>query len=304
MNDDLFSVSFPTQTDGWVCGRWGTVQSTHDGGLSWEHQNTKTDYTLSDIFFIDSLEGWAVGDAGTIIHTSDGGKTWTAQKSPVPYFLMGLFFVNSREGWIATERTTILHTVDGGKTWTVQFSDEDFILKSISFCDEQNGWSVGEYGYTYHTANGGKTWEKQAGEFGMSEETGEIIGGNYLFDVVAIDPNTAWVSGIDGYVARTTDGGATWQRVAQGVPRAHLFGIASGIRGKVITGGTATLGLAYENSFQAARLSPSIKYSWIYGISSRGLAGFAAVGSEGRIYVSDSQAALWKQAIGGAGLQH
>jgi photosystem II stability/assembly factor-like uncharacterized protein len=289
-SDDLFSVCFSDEKAGWACGRWGAVVHTEDGGKTWHRQDSGTDYSLSSICFIDRKKGWAVGNNGTIVHTQDGGMTWKKQESPVKYFLMDVCFVNAEKGWIATERTHILFTKDGGKTWTVQFSDVDFILKSISFSDELNGWAVGEYGYTYHTANGGKTWEHQAGEYGFSDETGEIIGGNFLFDIVVIDPNTAWVSGIDGYVARTIDTGITWQRVTQGVPQAHLFGITLDGAGNVIVGGTATLiaGSVRDNSFREICVQPSIQYGWIYGVAPRAGIGFAAVGSEGWIYVSDS----------------
>ena len=60
--DDLFSVSFPTEKEGWACGRWGTILHTADGGKTWIRQNSGTDFTLSSIYFVDSKNGWAVGE--------------------------------------------------------------------------------------------------------------------------------------------------------------------------------------------------------------------------------------------------
>ena len=127
---DLFSVSFPTEDDGWICGRRGIIARSSDGGEKWIRQDSGTSYTLASISFIDKKIGWAVGDAGTILHTKDGGTSWVAQKSPVTYYLMGVHFVDAQHGWIATERATILATLDGGKTWFVQFEDkkEDLVL--------------------------------------------------------------------------------------------------------------------------------------------------------------------------------
>jgi len=256
LDHDLFSVSFPTELDGWACGRWGSVLHTADGGKTWVRQDSTTDYTLSSIYFVDPQNGLAVGDGGTIIRTTDGGETWQ-----------------------------------------IQFSDVDFILKSVSFCDKRNGWSVGEYGYIYHTDDGGRTWENQAGEFGFSEKTGEIIGGNFLFDVFAIAPNTAWVVGIDGYVAKTFDGGATWQRVTNGVPKTHLFGITSDRKGTIIIGGDALLLTSSDGgeNFRPAEIEPSITYGWIYRIARRGEAGFVAVGKKSWIYLSDSKGISWRR---------
>jgi len=299
LSQDLFSVSFPTEQNGWACGRWGTIIHTTDGGKKWVPQQSGTDYTLSSISFVDSRNGWAVGDGGTILRTKDGGKTWTKQKSPVPYFLMGVQFVNAQKGWIVAERTTILFTEDGGQTWQVQFKDKDFILKRVSFCDDRNGWAAGEFGYIYHTEDGGKTWRKQAGEFRFSEETGEMEGGNFIFDVVAINPRTAWVVGIDGYVAKTVNGGTTWDKVTNGIPKTHLFGVTSDRQGTILI---ASKGLLLTSSdggktFSNARFEPQITYGWIYGIVPKGGAGFVAVGKGGWIYLSDKLGTSWNRVV-------
>jgi photosystem II stability/assembly factor-like uncharacterized protein len=320
LQDDLFSVTFPTKEDGWACGRWGCVLHTADGGKTWERQQGGTDYTLSSIFFVDANTGWAVGDGGTIIHTTDGGKVWKKQTGPevtveaglrwganneapeeetkaLDFFLMGVYFVNSRKGWIATERTTILSTENGGKTWEIQFSDEDFILKSISFCDDLNGWAVGEFGYIYHTEDGGQTWQHQAGYFDISDETGEMIGGNFLFDVVALNPRTAWAVGIDGYVVRTVDGGKTWQAVETGIPRTQLFCIQANYNQPFFIGGTGIFFSSNDQgvTWKSASFDPPITYGWIYDISPRGANGFASVGKEGWVYLTDDQGVSWRR---------
>ena len=284
---DLLSVIFPNEQDGWVCGRWGTILHTNDGGATWTRQDSGTDYTLTSISFVDTKNGWAAGDGGTIIHTKDGGLSWIKQKSPVEYFLMGVHFANDQEGWIVTERTTILHTENGGKLWETQFSDEDFILKSVSFCDNRNGWAAGEFGYIYHTQDGGRNWQHQAGFYDISEETGLIIGENFLFDIVAIDPQTAWAVGIDGHIVATTNGGITWQKISSEVPKTHLFGIAADGNGRIIIGGSTVLlsSTDWGKTFTTPQLEPPITYEWLYKVRSRGKAGFVAVGRRELIYL-------------------
>lgn len=320
---DLFSVSFPTEKEGWACGRWGMIIHTNDGGKTWERQRSGTDFTLSSVYFVDPKRGWAVGDGGTILHTGDGGQSWKKQKGPqilvepgarwghagftadgekteAQLFYMGVYFIDLRRGWIVGERTHVLHTEDGGESWRIQFTDEDFILKSVSFCDELNGWAVGEYGYVYHTEDGGIHWEHQAGEFDFSEETGEIVGGNFLFDVAAVDSQTAWVAGIDGYVAGTVDGGATWQQVTDGIPKAHLFGITADEQGKVLIVGSAQLLASSDGgaSFAVVEAEPPITYGWLYHVTSRGGGGFAAVGRSGWVYLSDTSGNSWQRSGG------
>jgi photosystem II stability/assembly factor-like uncharacterized protein len=288
--DDLFSVTFPNEKDGWACGRWGSILYTNDGGKRWSSQNSSTDYTLTSIYFVDPNNGWAVGEGGTIVHTRDGGKTWEKQESPVPFYLMKVYFATPSKGWIVTEQTHILFTDDGGRKWNIQFKDQDFILKSLSFCDPLHGWAVGEYGYIYKTNNGGTTWEKQAGFFNLSSRTGEIEGGTFLFGVVAFDPQTAWAIGIDGCVIRTTDGGKTWNEVAIGAPKTQLFCITTNKKDTILIGGKGTFMSSHDRgkTWKAPEFEPPIIYNWIYGLASRGGSGFVAVGGEGAIYLNVS----------------
>ena len=213
---------------------------------------------------------------------------------------MKVFFVGPLKGWIVSERTHILYTEDGGKTWDIQFKDVDFILKSVSFCDALNGWAVGEYGFIYHTSNGGKTWEKQAGRFEVSEKTGDVEGGNFLYDVVAIDPQTAWAVGIDSYVIKTTNRGKTWQEVSTGGPKTVLFGIRyDPPTGMILIGGSGILLTSPDKgqSWKAPECDPHVIYDWIYGISRRGETGFLLVGGGGMMYLSEGKnpSASWKR---------
>jgi len=298
--EDILSVTFPTEKEGWACGRWGTVLHTADGGRTWTPQSSGTENTLCSIHFVDPQNGWAVGEEETILHTTDGGKVWQKQKSPVPFCLMKTYFVTPMKGWIVGERTHILFTVDGGKTWNVQFKDEDFILKSISFCDPLNGWAVGEYGFIYHTKDGGATWKKEAGLFDISEKTGEVVAGTFLFDVVAVNPQTAWAVGIDGCVTRTVDGGRTWREVKTGTPKTQLFCVVSNRAEALLIGGSSTLLISTDSgkTWRSPPCEPPITYGWLYGLAPRGAAGFVAVGWEGSLYFSDGNdpSGSWRRA--------
>jgi photosystem II stability/assembly factor-like uncharacterized protein len=298
MSRDLFSVSFPTEKDGWACGRWGTILHSADGGKTWVHQRSGVIEALTSISFVDPQNGWVVGDGGTILCTRDGGNSWAKQKSPVPYYLMGVQFVSRQKGWIVTERTTILYTEDGGNSWIIQFKDQDFILRCISFCDEKNGWAVGEYGYIYHTIDGGKNWHQQAGKLDFSDQTGQITGETYLFNVFAINPRTAWGVGIDGHIVRTFDGGTTWQKATKSIPKTHLFSVCSDKGDKVVIGGNSTSLWSADKgeTWQTSEFRPPLTYNGIYAIAQRGGSGFVAVGSQGNIYLNNgNMPTAWDQ---------
>jgi photosystem II stability/assembly factor-like uncharacterized protein len=285
-HDDLVSVSFATETDGWACGRYGTILHTSDGGTTWRPQASGTKFTLSGICFVDTKNGWAVGNKGTIVHTSDGGETWEKQESPIDYFHMDVIFLSPEKGFVTSERTHILATTDGGKTWEVRFEDEDYILKSISFCDELHGWVAGEFGHTYHTKDGGETWEKQAGRYEMDWDTGFITGEDFLFDVFAVNPQEVWVVGIQGTVKRTTDGGATWEKIDTGAPTVQLYTIASDGQGLLVIGGKGVCWSSEDGgkTWGEARFEPTIEYGWIYDIEFPKAGQAMACGEEGVLY--------------------
>jgi len=287
--DDLFSVSFANEQEGWACGDWGVIWHTADGGRTWEFQESGTKATLSSVFFFDSRHGWAVGKEGTIVYTEDGGDAWTRQESPVALFHRDVFFVTPSKGWVASEKTHILYTGDGGKTWEVQFNDDVYNLTSISFSDENHGWTVGEYGFTYHTGDGGSHWEHQAGYFRVSDETGDIDTGVTLFDVVALDAMTGLAVGADGVVTRTGDGGETWRREKGDFPPVPFFGAAYDGLDTIVIGGKQ----AYFESPDKGRtwrelvLHPPMRYRWLYGFDAISTGRFAGVGEEGAIYVGE-----------------
>ncbi len=296
--DDLFSTVFPTEKEGWASGRWGCILHTEDGGKTWIRQNSGTNLTLSSVFFIDSKKGWAVGEEGIIIHTKDGGKIWEKQKSPHKSFYMKVFFVSPLKGWIVGEQGHIIYTENGGMTWTTQFKGEDIIFKSVSFCNPLQGWVVGEFGFIYFTQNGGKTWHKQAGEYGLSTKTGEIEGGIFLYDVVAIDPQTAWAVGIDGYVTKTENGGKSWKEVKTGAPKTQLFCVNSDRKNIILIGGFGTFLYSVDkgHTWKTPQFKPPATYDWFYGIGKRANSGFIAVGGGGLIYITEGKnPSIWNK---------
>ena len=84
---DLFDVSFPTDQDGWACGRWGTILHTEDSGKTWVRQPCGTDYTLSAVYFVDQHTGVAVGDEGNHYQKPQmAEKHGQGRRAPCPIF--------------------------------------------------------------------------------------------------------------------------------------------------------------------------------------------------------------------------
>ena len=68
-------VYFTDPLNGWVVGVGGRIRHTHDGGITWEIQNSGTNNYLFGLFATDIENIWAVGENGTILYTNNGGTT-------------------------------------------------------------------------------------------------------------------------------------------------------------------------------------------------------------------------------------
>lgn len=61
------SMAFIDENRGWLCGYYGEILYTTDGGQTWIHQETGTRQILSSMAFFNVDSGWAVGHNGTIL---------------------------------------------------------------------------------------------------------------------------------------------------------------------------------------------------------------------------------------------
>lgn len=226
--NDLLNVSFPDATHGWAVGEAGTILHTSDAGATWTLQNSGTELELAEVVFVDADTGWAVGKFGTILHTSDGGGTWKRQADSsitLDRSLIAVSFVDELTGLAFTERGSfMLATRDGGKTWTREFFSNTSNRSDVYFIDSDRGWVSQSQGGVLRTRDGGETWTLERGV------TGARIGTTQVF---FLNEQLGWISGwrskgqdfefalllSDGMIARTIDGGRSWERHDTGTGR-------------------------------------------------------------------------------------
>lgn len=155
----LYGIDFPSATDGWIAGEFGTILVSHDAGLTWAAQQTPEETTLFAIAFADTQRGWAVGIDEVMLHTEDGGTTWTRQ--PVPGragFVLGLYGVDvvGNIGWAVGDNGLLLRTTDSGRTWERIDLPIEFAanwLRDIAINDNGEGLIVGGHGVMLYTNN-------------------------------------------------------------------------------------------------------------------------------------------------------
>jgi photosystem II stability/assembly factor-like uncharacterized protein len=231
LTDKFYDVQAVSPEKAIIVGYGGKILTTADSGRTWTTADSTTDNALYKVAMVDEANGWAVGQAGTVLKTTDGGKTWTKVEAGTQSYLFSVHAISPQHLVAVGDKATILQTTDGGATWNAskfepQAADdlpeeaaaglEDAALIAqepsfydVEFVDPNTGWIVGEFGKILKTTDGGKTWKEQQ----QALVGGEIVDALDLptfFGIDCIDANECTAVGLDGKIASTKDGGATW----------------------------------------------------------------------------------------------
>jgi photosystem II stability/assembly factor-like uncharacterized protein len=215
--NDIVDLAFVDPNVGWGVGREGLVMKTTDGGLNWSIQATNTTRDLTAIAALSADTAFIVGTGGTMLATDDGGQSWRTMPAGVAEDLAHVQFVDRSTLWSAGRRGTLRFSVNAGATWettadgtsdwdaTVPLTNAVDIAR-VRFLNRLDGCvltTAQEATTLYCTGDGGVTWRQRGQPFpGVARD---IAFGR--------DLQTAVAAGDRGLMLRTTDGGATWQRL-------------------------------------------------------------------------------------------
>lgn len=149
----------------------------------------------------------AVGERGRIFRQADSKSPWVAVKSPTESTLTRVHFLDAQNGLIVGHDQVILRTADAGKTWKQVFSDAaaETPLFDVVQLDATRAFAIGAYGLFLETVDGGTTWSSR---FILPE--GED---RHLNAIAKLADGTLMIAGEAGTILRSTDAGATWQKV-------------------------------------------------------------------------------------------
>jgi photosystem II stability/assembly factor-like uncharacterized protein len=184
-----------------------------DNGATWTQGSVPVDVTLTCVRFATPMIGWAAGHFGVILGTTDGGANWTEQLNGIQANQLTLAAAqqavaeNSTAPGAPLALRRAAHFVGEGP-------DKPFL--SIAVLGAEKAIVVGAYRMAMITADGGKTWNDN------SLNVYDRFSHN-LYDAAIIGPNV-YLAGEAGLVFRSTDGGGTFQPLAQ-TSDTTLFGV-------------------------------------------------------------------------------
>lgn len=198
------------------------VFKTVDGGNSWILSTASIGSILIDEVAVDPTDLAVVysGNFDGLIKSTDSGASWNFTGTGLPAFPQFASLAaspsNSNKLLAATFGDGIFKSLDGGSTWTVSNSGLDDLLPRILAWHPSSPSTVlaGTVSGIFQSTDSGDSWlEIGAGQI-------HPVVGALAFNPAA--PSTIYAgtsgNGANNGIARSFDGGATWETFNQGLP--------------------------------------------------------------------------------------
>jgi photosystem II stability/assembly factor-like uncharacterized protein len=207
-SEDLLDAWFVDKDAGFVLDVGGKALSTTDAGASWSLLDIGTTDRPSAVYAPDRDHVLLFGPRG-VRRSQDAGQTFAAvQGKAVRAATLGDYDRTSGGALFAFGRKVALVSGDGGASWKKlrspvkrgEYQKVDFVSRNV-------GYALLTSGRVYRTRNGGRSWAELPGT-GTSGAY-DVAFGSASSGFLAI--HRAISQQPDGWLLRTSDGGATWR---------------------------------------------------------------------------------------------
>ncbi|MFH1296789.1 MAG: hypothetical protein ABIJ04_05885 [Bacteroidota bacterium] len=169
-----------------------------------------------------NVVAWVVGSMdtngiGMILYTDDAGETWKRQGDSTMFLgvdINDVWAIDQQNAWIVCSGNRIYRTINGGTTWipvpapSIPGNPD---LYSISILNNTTLWISGDKGSVFSSIDAGNKWT-------VYDTT--IFRHGLMQGICAITDNIIYVAGqfplqigAWGFIARTLNGGITWDSV-------------------------------------------------------------------------------------------
>jgi photosystem II stability/assembly factor-like uncharacterized protein len=221
----LYGMKFINPTTGYIVGSSGCFRYTTNFGANWSGSSVTTTSSLYNINISGNdlvVSGNMNPDA--IFKSTDNGTSWTSLPAVAPAQLSTLFAQafdkNGNTIVIAGNYGQMNKSTDNGVTWNAMNYSKS--LANMVDIYAQNGGAngriiaigsdIGAYDQILYSSNGGLNWA-------VSSYPPQQV----LSHLEMVNSNTGYLSGRYGTLAKTTDGGVTWDTTLSGNPALSAY---------------------------------------------------------------------------------
>ncbi len=195
-------------------GERGVIALSDDQGGSWRQARCPVSVSLTMVRFADDRNGVAVGHGGTVLTTADAGESWTLRLD------------GRRLAALAKEAARTPQAQQDAERLVADGADKP--LMDVVVWDARRMLAVGAYGLAFYTADGGQTWAPWMDRLPNPRAL--------HWYVARSQGNTLLLAGEQGLLARSTDGGDTFEALPSPY-KGSWFGGAMQAGGHVVLAG-------------------------------------------------------------------
>jgi len=226
--DSVRDISFSSASTG-VLSAGNRILQTVDAGVNWTPVAAPAGNGQFNFEFLNATIGFAAGNKSDFLKTTDSGATWTVVPTAFPgpqiFDVTGISCASELVCLVTTNPNVgYVRTVDGGASWS---GSSSALPNAAKFIDARNAVAVGARGAVSISSDAGASFTPAT-----SSASGSFTG------IRADSSKSAFLYGAEGSIARSTNGGQSWNTLVlpfeskildvTSTSRSRIFALTSG----------------------------------------------------------------------------
>ncbi len=204
----LYDIFMLNSNTGYICGSYGVVRKTTNGGANWDSVPSPMPWVSSNILrkmhWFDANTGIVTQTAsstGGYFITTDGGNTWTTNYTGIDDRIYAISVTDQNTAYAANYTPQVMKTTNQGANWTLLSAPMGSgYIYSMKFFNANTGYVSATSGARLvRTTNGGTTFDTVY----MPVTSG-------IYTMAWLNYNIGYVFTTSGGTLRTTNAGQSW----------------------------------------------------------------------------------------------